>query len=77
VDQQPLAVGADADGQRLHQGAAVGRPVAGEVVDVTTPQAVRAVVAMRGADCLDRDVELAPAAPERAGPTRPGMALFP
>ena len=66
VDEQPFAVAPDRDAQRLHQGTAVGGAVAGRVVDVTAPQAERAVVAMPGALGLEQDAGAAMAAGERA-----------
>jgi hypothetical protein len=57
MDQDPLAVLANGDGDRLHRGLAVGRPVARVDVEVTRPEAARAVVAMGGAGRGERDVE--------------------
>jgi hypothetical protein len=65
VDDDPLALAADADRDRLHPGAAVGCPIAGSAVDVTAPQACRAVVAVRCAGSVGRDVEPAVDAPKR------------
>ena len=66
VDEDPLAVAADADGDRLHARAAVGRPIAGVVgVEVAAPQAVRAVVPMGRAGRGERHVQAAVAASER------------
>ena len=57
MDQDPLAILADGDGDRLHRGQAVGRAIARIDVDVTRPEAVGAVVAMGGAGRGKRDVE--------------------
>jgi hypothetical protein len=46
MDEDPFAVPADGDRDRLHRGEAVGRPVAWVVVDVTAPEAARTVIAM-------------------------------
>src|SRR5262249_43151290 len=70
VDEHPFAVAAHGDGERLHGRTAASGTVAGRVVDVSTPQAAGAVVAVGGAHSLDRYVEAAVTAPERARPTR-------
>ena len=66
MHEQPLTVSAHRDAQRLHQGSAVGGAVARSVVDVTTPQTQRAVVAMSGALRFEQDGGAAMAAGERA-----------
>ena len=69
VDEHPLALAADGDGDRLHAGAALVQhgAVARSVVDVAGPQAWRAVIAMLGAGRVGRDVETTVHASERAG----------
>jgi hypothetical protein len=47
VDQHPFVVTSDADGDRLHKGAAVRGAVAGSVVQVPAPETVRAVISDR------------------------------
>src|SRR5262245_22062281 len=70
VDDRPLAV--IAYGDRLHGGAARRRAVAGDVVvEVPAPQAARTVISMHGAGRVERDVQPAVAAAERAV-TAPG-----
>jgi hypothetical protein len=69
MDQDPLAVLADGDRDGLHGRLAIGRAVARLVVEVTTPQAVRAMVAMGGAGGGQRDVEPAMDAAEALGAT--------
>jgi hypothetical protein len=67
VDERPLAVAPDVDGDRFHGRVAVGLPVTGHVVvDVAAPEAGRAVVAVGGAGRVQRDVEPAVHAPEGA-----------
>lgn len=46
VDEDPLALAADGDGNRLHRGAAVGGTIPRLLVDVAAPEAGRTVVAM-------------------------------
>ena len=66
VDQHPTAFTAHGDCDRLHAAGAVGLAVAGHVaVKMTGPQATRAVVAVRGAGGVERDVYAAVAARER------------
>src|SRR5262249_34275903 len=65
VDEQPFAVAADGDAQRLHQRPAFGRAVTRRVVEVPAPQAQRAVVPMAGAGRAAGDVGAAVAAAER------------
>src|SRR6185369_2691687 len=67
MDEDPFAVLADGDRDRLHRGLTVGRAVARVDVEVTRPQAVRAMVAMGGAGRGERDVEPAMDAAERFG----------
>ena len=68
VDQHPLAVTANGDGDRLHRRPAVGVPISGGVVvEVLAPQAAGAVVSVRGPGCSEWDVETAVTAAERAG----------
>jgi hypothetical protein len=64
MDQDPLAVLADGDRDRFHRGEAVGRPVTRVVVDMTTPEAVRTVVAMGRAGSVGGDVQPAMVAAE-------------
>ena len=67
VDEHPLAVATHANCDRFHRGTAIGVAVAGcVVVEVTAPQAVGAVVAMGGSWRVERHVETAVAAAERA-----------
>src|SRR6185503_4649458 len=49
VDEHPFAATAYRNGERFHPRAAVGGAVTGPLVDVFAPQAVRTMVAMRGA----------------------------
>ena len=66
------AVFADADGDRLHRAGARRRAVAGNVlVQVPAPQAARTVISMHGAGRVERYVQPAVAAAERAV-TAPG-----
>ena len=67
VDDHPLALAADGDRDRLHAGTAVVEhgAVARPIVDVTRPQARRAVVAMLRARCIGGHVEPALDAAER------------
>jgi hypothetical protein len=66
MDDHPLAVTSNGDGDRLHLGAALRVPIAGNVVvDVAAPQAVWAMVSMSSAGRVDRYVETAPGTPER------------
>jgi hypothetical protein len=67
MDEHPLAALANGDPDRLHEGTAVGCAVTRGVVDVTTPQAVRTVVPVRGAERVVGNVEPAVAAAERLG----------
>lgn len=71
MNEDPLAVAANTDGDRLHGraafGAAVARPV---VVEVSAPQAGRAVVAVRRSGRVEWYVEAAMAAAERVRTAR-------
>jgi hypothetical protein len=67
VDEDPLATTADGDADGLHQRTAVGSPITGRVVDVTTPQAGWAVVPVRRSERVIGDVESAMTAAERLG----------
>jgi hypothetical protein len=64
MDQDPLAVLADGDRDRLHRGEAVGRAVARVDVEVARPEAVRTVVSMSGSGSVRRNVEPTVDAPE-------------
>src|SRR2546430_537928 len=76
VDGPPFAVAAAGDGDRLHERAAVGIAVAGRiVVEMAAPQACGAVVAVRGADGTDGDVQAASPASECVRATTGPMAL--
>ena len=67
MDEHPFAVAADGDGDGFHRRKAVRRPVARVVVDVPRPEAVWAMVPVRGAGGVRRDVEAALDAAERCG----------
>ena len=68
VDEHPFAVPADGHGDGLHRRTAIRVPIARVVVvEVTAPEAVGTVVAMRGAGRVEPDVEAAVAASERIG----------
>jgi hypothetical protein len=67
MNEDPLAVLANGDRDRLHRGLAVGRAVAPVVVEVTRPEAVGAMVAVGGAGRGERDVEPAMDAAEGLG----------
>jgi len=65
MHQDPFPAAPHADGDRLHERAAVGVSVPGGViVEMTAPQAVRAVVAMSRAERVRRHVQPTVAAPE-------------
>ena len=64
VDEDPFAVAAYGDRDRLHRRAALRGAIAGTVVDVATPQAVGAMVPMGSAGCGIGNVESAVPAPE-------------
>lgn len=70
MDDDPFTVFAYADRDRLHRGAAFGGTVARRIVEVTAPQAIRTVVAVRGARRMQRDVEPAVATAEGVGTRR-------
>ena len=77
VHEHPFPASAHRDADRFHERAAVGRPVAGcVVVDVPAPQAVRAVVPVRGARRLLGHVQPAVAATERSGLSAPPVAAL-
>jgi hypothetical protein len=66
VDEDPLSISANGDGDRFHERAALGVAITGAVVvQVSTPQAVRAVIAVSGSDGTRRNVQAAMAATER------------
>jgi hypothetical protein len=67
MDQDPFAVLADGDGDRLHRGLTIGRAISRVDVEVTGPQAVRAMVSMGSAGRGERDVKPAMDAAERFG----------
>ena len=64
VDDRPLTIAANLDGDRFHRGAAGVGAIARFVVDVTRPEAAGAVVAMARAKGLGGDKELAAGAGE-------------
>jgi len=69
VNEHPLSVSANSDRDRLHERTAVCRTVPwGVCIEMTGPQAVGAVVAVSGPDGMDRHVQPAMAAAERARP---------
>ena len=76
VDEHPLAVTAHADRHRLHRGAAVGRPVARDVVEMPAPQAIRAVVAVRRSRRVGRHVEPAVSTSECVRATAPDTSAL-
>jgi hypothetical protein len=76
MDDDPLPVSSNGDGDRLHERATVRVSIAGTVVQVAAPQAVRAVVAMSGAEGIGRDVQAAVATAERASPFMPLTAAL-
>src|SRR5215218_3455148 len=77
MDERPFAVVANADRDRRHRGGAVRAAVAGHVVvEVLAPQAVGAVVAVLGARRIQRYVEPAVTASERARATPPGTGAL-
>jgi hypothetical protein len=76
VDEHPLTRPADRDRDRFHQRAALRGSVARRLVDVTAPQAVRTVVAVRGSDALGGYVEAAMAASERTTGPSPIVAAW-
>jgi hypothetical protein len=66
VNENPLSVSTHRDGDRLHERAAIRRPVPGAVVvQMTAPQAVRTVVPMSGTEGVDRHIQPAVPASER------------
>jgi hypothetical protein len=73
VNQDPFTVTTDTDGDRLHRGAALGRPIPGVPVEMAAPQAVGTVVAVRRPWRVEWYVETAAPAAERTDPstTRP------
>jgi hypothetical protein len=76
MNDDPLPVSANGDGDRFHERATVCGSIAGTVVDVAAPQAVRAVVAVSGAEGVGRDVQPAVATAERASPLTPLTAAL-
>jgi hypothetical protein len=77
MDEDPFAIAANGDRDRLHERAALRRPITRVVVvEVTAPQAARAVVPVRRSRRVCGDVQPATATSERAGHTEPiAMAL--
>jgi hypothetical protein len=68
VDEHPAPFAADCDGDRFHAPVAAGLSVAGDVaVEVPGPQAAGAVIAMRCAGRVERDLYAAVSTSERAG----------
>jgi hypothetical protein len=66
MHEDPLSVPANGDGDRFHERAALGVAIAGAVVvEVTTPKAVGAMIAVSGADGARRNVEAAMPTTER------------
>jgi len=76
VDDDPLPVSSNGDGDRFHERAAVRGSIAGTVVQVAAPQAVRAMVAVSGAKGVGRDVQPAVATAERASSLMPLTAAL-
>lgn len=66
MNQNPFAVAAHADSDRLHRGTALSRPIPRTPIQVTAPQAVGAVVAMRCSWRVQGYVESAAFTAERA-----------
>ena len=68
VDEDPLSLASDRDGDRLHTGATLVEhgAVAWPVVDVTRPEAGRAMIAVLGTRGVGRHVEPAVDAAERS-----------
>ncbi len=67
VNQHPLVLAADGDRDRLHGARAASLPVTGDVaIKVPGPQAAGAVVAMRRAGSVQRDIYAAMSALKRA-----------
>ena len=67
VDQHPLAVAANGDGDGFHGREAGRRAVTRLDVDVAAPQAIRAVVTVGSPRCDDWDIDAAMTASERSG----------
>ena len=59
VHEQPLAVRAGADRDRLHAAAAVGGAVAWRIVEMNTPKAPGTMVAMARAGRIERELAAA------------------
>jgi hypothetical protein len=77
MDEDPFTVATNGDRDGFHERAALGVSVAGTVVvEVAAPQAVRAVVAVRGARGTHRHVQAAVAAAERVGLPIAGTATL-
>ena len=66
MDDDPFPVSSNGDGDRLHERATVRGSIAGTVVQVAAPHAVRAVVTVSGAEGVGRDVQPTVATAERA-----------
>jgi len=76
MDDDPLSVSTHGDGDRFHERAALRGSIAGTVIQVAAPQAVRAVVAVSRAEGVGRDVQPAMATAERAPPVMPLTAAL-
>jgi hypothetical protein len=77
VHDDPLTVSTDGDRDRFHERAALGCPIAGRVVQMPAPQAVRAVVPVGGPWGVIRDVQTAMTTAERGlFVTPPAAALI-
>jgi hypothetical protein len=77
MDEDPLPIPTNGDGDRFHERAAIRVAIARTiVVKVATPQAVRAVIAVSGADGVGRNVQAAMAATEREPSVAPLTAAL-
>jgi hypothetical protein len=77
MDENPLAVPADRDRDWLHRGPTIRSAVARTVVvEMTAPEAIRAVVPVRRSESASRDLETASAASECLGSTALGAAII-
>jgi hypothetical protein len=77
MNEDPLSVPANGDGDRFHERAALRVAIARTVVvQVAAPQAVRAVIAVSGADGAGRNVQAAMAATEREPSVAPLTAAL-
>jgi hypothetical protein len=68
VDEQLFAIVPGGDGDRLHRPATISGPIARAVIEMTAPEAVRAVVAVSRAGSGKRDFEAAMGATEDIAP---------